>query len=95
LPSTFSVFPNRQDGSTDSKQTSKGLFIFKLSQERKNLISALLFLMPPAINWEMKTKELCAASAAHAQSRQALISTSTPLGRSNLLKASTVREDDV
>ena len=58
LPSTFSVFPNRQDGSTDSKQTSKGLFIFQLSLERQNWFSALLFLMPTAINWEMNNKEL-------------------------------------
>jgi hypothetical protein len=30
----FPLFPNRRDGSTDSKQTSKGLFIFQLSFER-------------------------------------------------------------
>ena len=58
LPSTFSFFLNFQEGSTDSKQTSKGLFIFQLFLERQNWFSALLFLMPTAINWEMNNKEL-------------------------------------
>jgi predicted GTPase len=51
--------------------------------------------MPTAINWEMKTKELRTVSTAHFKSGQALISTSTPLGKSSLLNASTVRDDEV
>lgn len=82
-------------GSTDSKQTSKGLFIFQLSFERKNFFSAPFYhANGNQLGDEMK-KNSCFPEEATVQDRQALISTSTPLGRSSLLNASTVREDEV
>ena len=75
----FLCFSLCERGSTGSKQTSKGLFIFYLFKPA--LLSRLLHMNS---DWEMVIINT-----------YALISTSTPDGKSNLLRASTVLEEEV
>ena len=75
----FLSFPVKGSGSTGSKQTSKGLFIFYLFNQRSFLDCCII-----CSDWEMVFINT-----------YALISTSTPEGKSNLLRASTVLEEEV
>ena len=75
----FPLFLNEERGSTGSKQTSKGLFIFYLFNQRSFLDYCIM-----GSDWEMVFINT-----------YALISTSTPDGKSNLLRASTVLEEEV
>src|SRR6266513_1458518 len=89
------------NGSTSRKQTSKGLFIFTPEHPRRgyDIHSALLSSPPQAGDWgilgfyELKSQNPPIPKSSI--SYQALISTSTPLGRSNFESASTVREEEV
>jgi hypothetical protein len=86
------------DGSTGSKQTSKGLFICYLPVLYKNSAGCTnqsFFLSPGA---RLKDDVKCLRTIQllfRATFYYALISTSTPEGKSNLLKASTVLEEEV
>ena len=94
LPLTFSRFLTCERGSTDGKQTSKGLFIctHPFYRMMNFCFYQRSFL---ALYVQLRDDILRALAISFAEAAYALISTSTPEGKSNLLKASTVLDEEV
>jgi hypothetical protein len=87
-------------GSTGSKQTSKGLFICEIlsppeAEDRIFYLFRAPFSASGGLGDEIFLRTFCLPYSPFRDGGYAFISTSTPEGRSSLLSASTVLEEEV